>query len=135
MEFLQGETLDDWLARENRPSTAEVLRIGREIALGLAAAHAGGLIHRDIKPANIWLEGPQRRVKILDFGLARPAQADKTTLTQPGLILGTPEYMAPEQADGEAVDAPRRLVQPRLCPLSHGRRRASVHRRHPALRS
>ena len=104
MEFLQGETLDDWLEREKKPSTVDVLRIGREIALGLSAAHAGGLVHRDIKPANIWLEGPERRVKILDFGLVRPAKEGKM-LTHPGLILGTPEYMAPEQAEGEAVDA------------------------------
>ncbi len=103
MELLQGESLDDWLERGQRPSMAEVVRIGREIAEGLATAHEKGLIHRDIKPANIFLEGPQRRVKILDFGLARPIQ-EKTQLTQPGLILGTPEYMAPEQADGEAVD-------------------------------
>ena len=75
MEFLEGEPLDDRLKREGKLPLAEVLRIGREIAEGLAAAHERGLIHRDIKPANIWLEGPPTggaaRVKILDFGLAR----------------------------------------------------------------
>ena len=72
MEFLEGESLDDRLKqRAGRLPLAEVLRIGREIAEGLAAAHERGLIHRDIKPANLWLEGNAGRVKILDFGLAR----------------------------------------------------------------
>lgn len=69
MPLLRGETLAAAMRRGRLP-TADVLRIGREIAEGLAAAHEKKLIHRDIKPANIWLEGPRRRVKILDFGLA-----------------------------------------------------------------
>ena len=73
-----------------------------QAALGLAAAHAQGLVHRDIKPANILLENGVERVKLTDFGLARAA--DDAGLTQSGVIAGTPQYMAPEQARGEPVD-------------------------------
>jgi WD40 repeat protein/predicted Ser/Thr protein kinase len=103
MEFLEGEALDDRLKRENTLPISEALRISREIAEGLAAAHEHGLIHRDIKPGNVWLEGKRGRVKILDFGLAR-ATGDDMHLTQSGAIVGTPAYMAPEQARGEALD-------------------------------
>jgi serine/threonine protein kinase len=103
MEFLEGESLEQRLQREGRLPVAEVLRIGGEIARGLAAAHERGLVHRDVKPANIWLEGKEGHVKILDFGLAR-SLADETHLTHSGAILGTPAYMAPEQAMGHKVD-------------------------------
>jgi hypothetical protein len=103
MEFLAGETLEDRLKREGKLPPAEVLRLGRETAEALAAAHERGLIHRDIKPANLWLEAPRGRVKVLDFGLARVLQ-DDAHLTQSGTVIGTPAYMAPEQARGEKVD-------------------------------
>src|SRR5262249_39474879 len=80
----------------------EVLRIGRQVAAGLAAAHAQGLVHRDVKPANILLENGVERVTITDFGLARTV--DDASLTQSGLIAGTPAYISPEQANGEHVD-------------------------------
>ena len=108
MPFLKGQPLDERLKSAQGPlPLAEIAHIGREIASGLAAAHEQGLIHRDIKPGNIWLEdrGPDSpaRVKILDFGLAR-SQAEDAHLTQSGAILGTPAYMAPEQALGHKVD-------------------------------
>ncbi len=104
MEFLQGMSLDDWLKKDRTPTLTQAARIGRQIALGLADAHACGLIHRDIKPGNIWLDSHhQGRVKLLDFGLAR-GNAEEIHLTQSGAIVGTPAYMAPEQARGEHVD-------------------------------
>jgi hypothetical protein len=103
MEYIAGETLQQKLDRMGPLEVPEVLRIGQQIASGLAAAHALGLIHRDIKPSNILLEnGVEPRVKITDFGLARAA--DDSSLTQSGVIAGTPLYMAPEQAQGEAID-------------------------------
>src|SRR5262249_13375065 len=74
------------------------------LAAGLAAAHEHGLVHRDIKPGNVWLEGRQRRVKILDFGLAR-VEDDKSSMlvTQEGAVIGTPAYMSPEQAQGDSL--------------------------------
>ena len=80
-----------------------MLRIASQITDGLAAAHAQGLVHRDIKPANILLEEGVERVSITDFGLARTV--DDATLTHSGVISGTPLYMSPEQARGDAIDA------------------------------
>jgi serine/threonine protein kinase/uncharacterized membrane protein len=103
MPLLKGEPLDDRLKRDGKLPLKTALRLAREIAEGLATAHETGLIHRDIKPANIWLEGDRARVKILDFGLAR-AQGAEQDLTHSGVVMGTPAYMAPEQANGEKVD-------------------------------
>ncbi|WP_165230532.1 protein kinase domain-containing protein [Aquisphaera insulae] len=101
MECLRGVSLQGWLERGRKPSTELILRLGREIASGLAAAHREGLVHRDIKPANIWLEAPSGRVKILDFGMARSER--DASITHAGTVMGTPAYMAPEQARGEAA--------------------------------
>jgi serine/threonine protein kinase len=102
MEYVAGETLQQRLDRAGPAEPPDVLRIGVQIAHGLAAAHAMGKIHRDIKPANILLENGVDRVKITDFGLARAA--DDASLTQSGVIAGTPMFMAPEQAQGVAID-------------------------------
>jgi serine/threonine protein kinase len=104
MEYLQGVSLQRWLERGRTPSVDLVLRIGREISLGLSAAHRLGLVHRDVKPGNIWLESPAGRVKILDFGQAR-AEHEDVQITQSGAIMGTPAFMSPEQAEGEPVGA------------------------------
>ncbi len=102
MEFIPGETLQQRLDRIGPLDVPEVLRIGRQIAEGLAAAHACDLIHRDIKPGNVLLEGGSQKAKITDFGLARAA--DDASISQSGIIAGTPMFMAPEQAKGEKID-------------------------------
>jgi serine/threonine protein kinase len=103
MEFISGETLQRRLSRTGPFPAIEVAAIGRQIADGLAAAHAVGLIHRDVKPGNILIEaGPKTCVKITDFGLARTA--DDASITQSGAIVGTPLYMSPEQAAGARLD-------------------------------
>lgn len=102
MQLLVGETLETRLDRERRLSVPDAVRIGKEVAAGLAAAHEKGLIHRDVKPSNIWLEAGTDRVKLLDFGLA--LVHDNTQITNSGFVIGTPSYMSPEQARGEHLD-------------------------------
>jgi len=102
MEFVEGTSLHDRLKQDERPSWEEIARIGAEIADGLEAAHATGLVHRDVKPSNILLERVSGRVKLSDFGLARTI--NDAGLTQTGCVVGTPEFMAPEQAEGGSCD-------------------------------
>src|SRR5262249_48827173 len=108
--LLKGESLAEMLKREKVLTPAQVVRLGAQVAKGLAAAHAAGLIHRDVKPANIWVE-PEGggRAKLLDFGLARDQSPSREQegdhLAAWGTVLGTPAFMAPEQALGEPLDA------------------------------
>ncbi|MFO0965091.1 MAG: protein kinase [Gemmataceae bacterium] len=102
MELIDGISLQDKLDKHGALGVKEILRIGMQIAEGLAAAHKQGLVHRDIKPANILLENGVERVKITDFGLARAV--DDASVTQSGTVAGTPMYMSPEQAEGLAID-------------------------------
>lgn len=100
-ELLHGETLAQRLDRVGSLSVAEGIRIASEICAGLEAVHAVGIIHRDLKPENIWIT-TRGRVKLIDFGLAR---AKSHRITRHGIVVGTPRYMAPEQALAEPVDA------------------------------
>jgi hypothetical protein len=102
MECIDGIALEDKIQNHGALGVKEVLRIGIQIAEGLAAAHKQGLVHRDIKPANILLENGVERVKLTDFGLARAV--DDASVTQSGTVAGTPMYMSPEQAEGLPID-------------------------------
>lgn len=102
MPFVTGGSLRQWIDADGALPVQEAVRVGRQVALGLAAAHGRGLVHRDIKPTNILLDGPQRTVKLADFGLAR--SCDEAAITHTGFLAGTPQYMAPEQAMGQRVD-------------------------------
>jgi serine/threonine protein kinase len=102
MQYVTGESLQGRLDREGSLSVCEILRIARQTALGLAAAHEQGIVHRDVKPSNILLEQGVERALLTDFGLARAA--DDASLTRSGHMAGTPHYMSPEQARGESVE-------------------------------
>ncbi len=104
MPYVEGESLRDRLTRERTIPLPDALRIAREVADALDYAHARGIIHRDIKPENILLAAGHARVA--DFGIARAlSAAEGSHVTQVGLVIGTPAYMSPEQAIGDAVDA------------------------------
>ncbi len=100
MELLEGTDLRSRMQKESIPAV-EAVEIARQIAEGLAYAHARGVVHRDIKPGNIMLNG-DGQAKVMDFGLARMRMADHKTST--GMVLGTPRYMSPEQISGQPVD-------------------------------
>jgi uncharacterized protein (TIGR03067 family) len=102
MQYISGESLQSRIDRRGALEVCEVLRIGMQVASGLAAAHQQGLVHRDIKPSNILLEPTVDRAYITDFGLARAV--DDASLTYSGILAGTPQYMSPEQAAGESID-------------------------------
>lgn len=102
LAYVPGPSLDKYIDEHGPLEPLRVIRIAMQIADGLAAAHSQGIVHRDIKPGNILMTGELDRIKITDFGLARVV--DDASQSQSGMILGTPQYMSPEQARGESVD-------------------------------
>lgn len=102
MPYLRGETLKQRIDHHGPLPINEILRISKQLADGLTAAHAQGLVHRDIKPSNVLLTGGADRVRLSDFGLAHNETDDRITVT--GVLAGTPSFMSPEQARGEIVD-------------------------------
>ncbi len=108
MELLEGIDLADTLSRETRLPIIRALAISHQVAQALSAAHQINIVHRDLKPENIYLisrDGNNDFVKVLDFGIAKSLEEEKIKLTSPGMAMGTPEYMAPEQAGGKGCDA------------------------------
>ena len=103
MPLIVGPTLKELVDRNGPLPEREIVRIGRQIASGLAAAHSQGLVHRDIKPENILVDNQVNRVMISDFGLAR--RATDPSMTQTGFLAGTLNYMSPEQSRGEDTDS------------------------------
>lgn len=102
MQYVNGSSLQSRIDRDGPLPISEVLRIAMQTAAGLSAAHEQGLVHRDVKPANILLHDNVDRVVLSDFGLARAV--DDASLTRTGIVAGTPHYMSPEQARGDAID-------------------------------
>lgn len=119
LELVEGRLLGEWVG--SRPGARFLMRVGAQLASGLAAAHDLGLVHRDLKPANVLVRA-DGLLKILDFGLARPGLDESPflpttlhSLTTPGAVLGTPRYMSPEQSLGETVTAASDLFCLGLC--------------------
>jgi serine/threonine-protein kinase len=114
MEFLDGEDLERRLARVDRVSFAAAVAIVNQLASALAVTHAEGIVHRDLKPANVFLvkvPGQSDFVKVVDFGISKVLKASTTKLTRAQMIVGTPEYMAPEQAAGKVDEIDHRSDQ------------------------
>jgi serine/threonine-protein kinase len=108
MEYIEGRSLSEVIRGDAPLGINRVVRLGVQIAEGLGAAHRAGVIHRDIKPDNVMVfgGGGEEQIKLMDFGIARLRDASATThLTQTGMIMGTPSYMAPEQAEGKEITA------------------------------
>lgn len=104
MEFVSGRTLKDVLAAEGRLQPRRALEIAADICAALEFSHRHGIIHRDVKPGNVMVT-PTGQVKVMDFGIARDLASGATTMTQTSAVIGTAQYLSPEQARGEAVDA------------------------------
>jgi len=101
MEYVPGEDLKSFIRRSGQVSIGKAVAIAKQICLGLAEAHRLGVVHRDLKPSNIMID-EEGNSKIMDFGIARSTEVKG--ITEAGMIVGTPEYMSPEQAEGDEVD-------------------------------
>src|SRR4051794_9156600 len=104
MEFVQGRTLRDILKSEGRLPVRRAMEVVADVCAALDFSHRNGIIHRDIKPANVMIT-PQGAVKVMDFGIARAVADNSATVTQTANVIGTAQYLSPEQARGESVDA------------------------------
>ena len=102
MAYVEGESVTAWVARSGPLSARDAVRMVREVAWGLSYAHGRGIIHRDVKPDNILVERATGRALVTDFGIARTS--DRQGLTAVGEVVGTPQYMSPEQAAGDTLD-------------------------------
>lgn len=109
MEYLQGQTLQSAMEQCKTFTQERLIQFAREIASGLAFAHSRDLVHRDIKPGNLWIAAPSGSIKILDFGLVRDVSQEHVSLTETGVVVGSPKYMSPEQTRGEKVGPPSDL--------------------------
>ncbi|MCS6885357.1 MAG: serine/threonine-protein kinase [Acidobacteriota bacterium] len=107
MEFLEGQSLRQIISQQGALPAARVVEIAQQICAALDSAHAKGIIHRDIKPDNVILinpNTPQEVIKVLDFSIAKLKTAEGAVLTQQGMVVGTPQYMSPEQGEGRELD-------------------------------
>ncbi len=104
MEFIEGETLDEFIKSKGPLNNEELLRIGREIASALSFAHKRGIVHRDIKPSNIMIEAASGISKVLDFGIAKFVNEEEMKLTSTGMVLGSTHYLSPEHITGKNLD-------------------------------
>jgi eukaryotic-like serine/threonine-protein kinase len=104
MEYVEGETLRDVLRREGRLSPERAMSLSADICGALDFSHRNGIVHRDVKPGNVMIT-PQGSVKVMDFGIARAVSDSAATMTSTAAVIGTAQYLSPEQARGEGVDA------------------------------
>jgi beta-lactam-binding protein with PASTA domain/tRNA A-37 threonylcarbamoyl transferase component Bud32 len=104
MEYVEGETLRDLLRREGRLSPERAMSLTADICAALDFSHRNGIVHRDVKPGNVMIT-PQGTVKVMDFGIARAVSDSAATMTSTAAVIGTAQYLSPEQARGEGVDA------------------------------
>ena len=133
MEYVEGETLRDVLRREGPLSPERAMSLSADICGALDFSHRNGIVHRDVKPGNVMIT-PQGTVKVMDFGIARAVSDSAATMTSTAAVIGTAQYLSPEQARGEGVDARSDVYSHGLHALRARHRRPAVHRRLPGRR-